>query len=72
MHRLAPDVPAHTLLESATLQGARALGWADEFGTIEIGKRAALIAVSVPSHVTNVEQYLVGGIEPEHVRWIET
>jgi cytosine/adenosine deaminase-related metal-dependent hydrolase len=72
MRRLAPDVPAHTLLESATLQGARALGWADEFGTIEIGKRAALIAVSVPSHVTNVEQYLVGGIEPEHVRWIET
>jgi cytosine/adenosine deaminase-related metal-dependent hydrolase len=72
MHRLAPDVPARTLLESATLQGARALGWSDEFGTIEIGKRAALIAVFVPPQVTDVEQYLVGGIEPEHIRWIET
>jgi cytosine/adenosine deaminase-related metal-dependent hydrolase len=72
MRRLAPGVPARALLESATVQGARALGWADEFGTIEAGKRAALIGVAVPSHVTDVEQYLVGGIEHAQVSWIET
>ena len=45
--RLAPRVPARTLLESATLCGARALGFGSEFGSIEPGKRAALIAVRV-------------------------
>lgn len=72
LHQLAPKVPAGRLLESATLQGARALGWSDDFGTIEAGKRAALIAVAVPDGVADVEQYLVGGIEPAQVRWIET
>jgi cytosine/adenosine deaminase-related metal-dependent hydrolase len=72
LHQLAPEVPARMLLESATWQGARALDWADEFGTIEAGKRAALIAVEVPGHVSDVEQYLVGGIEPGQVRWVET
>lgn len=72
LHRLAPQVPARLLLESATRQGARALGWSTDFGTIEVGKRAALIAVAVPDVVADVEQYLVGGIEPGQVRWIET
>jgi cytosine/adenosine deaminase-related metal-dependent hydrolase len=71
LHQLAPEVPARTLLESATWQGAQALGWAADFGTIEAGKRAALIAVAVPAHVTDVEQYLVRGIGPGQVRWIE-
>jgi aminodeoxyfutalosine deaminase len=44
MRRLAPGVPAGRLLESATRTGARALGFAD-WGTIEPGSRAALIAV---------------------------
>ena len=39
--RLAPRVPARTLLESATACGARALGFGDEFGTIEAGKRGS-------------------------------
>lgn len=70
LRRLAPDIPAHQLLESATLQGARALGWETEFGTIEPGRSAALIAVTVPVKTADVEEYLVGGIEPEQVRWI--
>jgi len=67
--RLAPRVPARALLESATCQGAAALGF-DEFGTIEPGKRAQLIAVRTPAGVDDVEEYLVGGIEPAAVRWL--
>jgi len=72
MHRLAPHVPAARLLESATVAGAQALGFADEFGTIEKGKRAELIAVQVPRGIDDVEQYLVGGIQPEAIRWLQT
>ena len=46
--RIAPRVPARRLLESATLIGARALGFDDDFGSLEPGKRAALLAVRVP------------------------
>ena len=68
--RIAPTIAATRLLESATLTGARALGF-DEFGTIEPGKRAALLAVSLPEAVGDVEEYLVSGIEPSRVRWLD-
>ena len=68
--RIAPRVPARRLLESATLVAAGALGFGDEFGTIEAGKRAALIAVRVPEGVNDVEEYLVSGIGPESIRWL--
>jgi cytosine/adenosine deaminase-related metal-dependent hydrolase len=68
--RLAPRVPARTLLESATRQGAAALGFGDELGTIEAGKRAHLISVRVPDGVDDVEEYLVGGIEASAIRWL--
>jgi aminodeoxyfutalosine deaminase len=67
MRRLAPDVPARQLLDSATRIGARALGFPD-WGTIEPGARAVLTAVQVAGAVTDVEEYLVRGIEPEQVR----
>ena len=70
LRRLAPRVPASMLLASATWQGARALGWDDEFGTIAPGKRAALLGVTVPRSVADVEEYLVGGIVPEQVAWV--
>jgi cytosine/adenosine deaminase-related metal-dependent hydrolase len=69
--RIAPRVPARRLLESATLTGARALGFGDEFGSVDPGKRAALIAVRIPEGVDDVEEYLVGGIEPSAVRWLD-
>lgn len=69
--RIAPKVPASHLLESATLCGAQALGFGHEFGTIEAGKRASLIAVRVPDGVTDVEEYLVSGIEPAAITWLD-
>ena len=70
--RIAPRVTARRLIESATLTGARALGFDDDFGSIETGKRAALIAVRVPAGVDDVEEYLVAGIEPRDVEWLES
>jgi cytosine/adenosine deaminase-related metal-dependent hydrolase len=68
--RIAPDVPARALLESATKIGAHALGFGGDFGTIEPGKRADLIAVRLPQGVTDVEEYLLTGIAPDAIRWL--
>jgi cytosine/adenosine deaminase-related metal-dependent hydrolase len=69
--RIAPGVPARDLLRSATLNGARALRFDDDYGSIEVGKRAALIAVRVPANVIDVEEYLVSGVEPDAVTWLD-
>jgi cytosine/adenosine deaminase-related metal-dependent hydrolase len=71
MRRLAPSVSARRLLACATIRGAEALGFADELGQIAPGRRAALIAVRVPRDVSDVEEYLVGGIAPDQVTWLE-
>lgn len=71
MHALAPSVSPAALLDSATRQGARALGFESEFGTIEPGKRARLLAVVVPPGTGDVEEYLVSGIQPEQLKWME-
>lgn len=63
-------MPASSLLESATVNGARALGFESETGTIEPGRDASLIAVDLPSTVVDVEEYLVSGIAPDRVRWV--
>ena len=71
LRSLAPDVPAGSLLRSATLAGAEALGFASELGSIEPGKRAELIAVRLPADLQDVEEYLVGGIQPDAITWLD-
>jgi cytosine/adenosine deaminase-related metal-dependent hydrolase len=70
MRRIAPRVAASKLIDSATRQGAKALGFGADYGTIETGKRARLIAVDLPASCGDVEQYLVSGIQPSQIRWL--
>jgi 5-methylthioadenosine/S-adenosylhomocysteine deaminase len=69
--RALSSVPAATLLESATRRGAEALGFGQDLGTIEPGKRAELLAVSIPAHVQDVEEYLLSGIPSSDIRRLE-
>jgi aminodeoxyfutalosine deaminase len=70
LRAIAPGVGPAELLRSATLSGAEALGFGETDGALEPGRRASLIAVAVPPGMSDVEEYLVSGIEPEKVRWI--
>jgi len=64
------SVPARAILDSATRTGARALGFED-YGTIEPGIRTPLLAVRVPPGTADVEEYLLSGVAPDQVTWIE-
>ena len=69
--RIAPRVPARHLLESATLCGARALGFGEQLGSVEQGKQAVLISVRLPEPVGDVEEYLLSGVEPAAIAWLD-
>jgi cytosine/adenosine deaminase-related metal-dependent hydrolase len=71
LRAIAPGIAPAALLRSATLSGAEALGFGETHGALETGRRARLIAVTVPPGTTDVEEYLVSGIEPGKVRWID-
>jgi len=68
LRRIAPDVTAASLLESATRVGAEALGFGRHYGTLAHGKRASVVAVSVPAGLTDVEEYLVSSVPASDVR----
>jgi cytosine/adenosine deaminase-related metal-dependent hydrolase len=73
LRALAPAVPAARLLESATRQGAAALGFEADYGSIEPGKRGRLLAVTSDTRLNeaaDVEEYLVSGIQPGQISWI--
>lgn len=71
MRALAPSVPASSLLASATIEGARALGVASDYGTLEAGKRARVLGVRIPSGIDDVEEYLVSGVGPDQLFWVD-
>ncbi len=48
LRRCYPDCPGEIVLRMATLAGAEALGWADECGSLEVGKSADLVVVPLP------------------------
>jgi len=66
--RIAPDIAAAALLDSATRAGAAALGFEAWYGTLSPGKRAEFTMVNVPRGVEDVEEYLVSGIPPSEVQ----
>jgi cytosine/adenosine deaminase-related metal-dependent hydrolase len=76
VRQLAPDVPAERILRSATLDGAAALGFGGELGSIEAGKRARLLAIALPAGLENagaadVEEYLVSGVPAaDDISWL--
>jgi cytosine/adenosine deaminase-related metal-dependent hydrolase len=49
LHRLRPDLSGETILRTATLSGAEALGWADETGSLAPGKSADLVVLPLPA-----------------------
>jgi 5-methylthioadenosine/S-adenosylhomocysteine deaminase len=72
VRQLAPEVPARQILRSATLEGANTLGFGPELGSLEPGKRAELVSVRVPPGIEDVEEYLVGGVQPSDIGWLAT
>src|SRR5262249_19493532 len=56
------SMPASRVLRMATIDGARALGLADEIGSIEIGKRADLILLNLESLHTTPRPELISTI----------
>jgi 5-methylthioadenosine/S-adenosylhomocysteine deaminase len=47
VHNDASALPAHSVLRMATLNGAQALGMADEIGSLEVGKWADIAAINL-------------------------
>ena len=70
-------LPALSVLKMATVEGARALGLADEIGSIEAGKRADLILLNLDRVYTtphpDVVSTIVYAAEPSNVEavWID-
>lgn len=71
LRRLAPEVPAARLLESATRCGAEALGFGATHGTIAPGRSSHLLVVPVPERVTSVEEFLVADARTGPMRWLD-
>jgi aminodeoxyfutalosine deaminase len=70
LRRLAPEVDAGRLLDSATRVGAAVLGFGATHGRIAPGCVSQCVSVRVPSLLTrpaDVEEYLVSGVPPEDV-----
>jgi cytosine/adenosine deaminase-related metal-dependent hydrolase len=59
LHRKHPDVPGAVLLRLATLNGASALGWQSETGSLSAGKSADLVVLPLPNEVAGDPHRLI-------------
>lgn len=66
LHRHRPDVSAAEVFLMATGNGARALGWAEETGTIEVGRRADMVVLPIEPDGPNdpLRSVLAGHVGP--------
>lgn len=75
-------MPASQVLDMATLNGAKAMGLADQIGSLEVGKKADIVALDLnvpanflPSYDEDQLSYaqitsaIVYGSQPAHVKW---
>lgn len=68
VHTKYPDFSGEQLLKMLTLSGAKALGWADECGSLEPGKSADLVAVPLPDVEGDPHELLFGPAIPGETR----
>jgi cytosine/adenosine deaminase-related metal-dependent hydrolase len=59
IHSIRPEVPCEELLRMATLTGAEALGWADETGSLEVGKSADFVVLPLPDRENDVYRLIL-------------
>jgi 5-methylthioadenosine/S-adenosylhomocysteine deaminase len=67
-------MPAEKVLEMATIEGAKALSWENEIGSIEVGKKADLSIISLKKPhlcpVYNEESHLVYAVKASDVETV--
>ncbi|HEY7118693.1 MAG TPA: amidohydrolase family protein, partial [Tepidisphaeraceae bacterium] len=69
IHMDHPELPVEVIFEMATVRGARALGMADQIGTIEPGKSADFCVFKVNSREPLRE--LLESFRPPFQVWID-
>ena len=67
-----PQLAPQRILELATLEAARALGWGEQLGALAPGRRADLVAVALPEQQSTNDPYelLLGSDLPVLAVWI--